>query len=163
VMNGLVLAAVALVMAVGLIGTVLPLVPGTTLILAAALGYGLVEGFGPAGGVAVAAMAFLLVCGVVLKYALPHRRGKASGAPTSTLIVGALAGIVAFFVVPVVGLPLGAVSGVLIAEYARTQQWPVAWRSTRAVIVGIGLGTALEFGAGLLMIGCWVAWVFVQV
>lgn len=156
------IAAIALVMAVGLAGTVLPFMPGTSLIWAGALVYGLLTEFSRAGWIAFSAISILFVSGVALKLALPHRRGRAGGAPTRSLIVGAAAGIIGFFVIPVVGLVLGAVAGVLVAEYARTHVWQSAWRSTRGVIVGIGLGALAELGVGILMVLCWVAWVLAQ-
>jgi uncharacterized protein YqgC (DUF456 family) len=155
-------AAIALVMAVGLAGTIVPFVPGTSLIWAAALVYGLVAGFARAGWIAFSLITILLVTGTALKIVLPHRRGKAGGAPTRTLVIGAIAGIVGFFLIPVVGLALGAVAGVLVAEYARTRAWPRAWRSTKGVIVGIGLGALAELGVGTGMVLCWVAWVLVE-
>ena len=155
-------AAVALVMAIGLAGTIVPFVPGTSMIWAAALVYGLVAGFAPAGWIAFSAITVLLVTGTALKIVLPHRRGKAGGAPTRTLVIGALSGIVGFFVIPVVGLPLGAVAGVLVAEYTRTRSWPRAWRSTKGVIVGIGLAALAELGVGIGMVLCWAAWVVVE-
>jgi hypothetical protein len=51
------------------------------------------------------------------------------------------------------------VGGVLAAEYARTRDRTIAWRSTKGVILGIGIGAALEFVAGVTMILVWVAWV----
>jgi uncharacterized protein YqgC (DUF456 family) len=156
------IGALALVMAVGLAGTILPFVPGTSLIWAAALVYGLLAGFSRAGWMAFSAISVLLVAGVALKVVLPQRRGRAGGAPTRTLAIGAAAGIAGFFLIPVVGLVLGAVAGVLVAEYARTHAWQSAWRSTRGVIVGIGLGALAELGVGILMVLCWVVWVLAQ-
>lgn len=156
------LAAIALVMAIGLAGTILPLVPGTSVIWAAALVYGLLAGFERAGWIAFSAITVLLVAGTALKVVLPHRRGKAGGAPTRSLVIGAAAGIVGFFVIPIVGVAVGAVAGVLVAEYARTQEWSRAWRSTKGVIVGIGLGALAELGVGIGMVLCWVAWVLVE-
>jgi membrane protein DedA with SNARE-associated domain len=65
---------VGLVMLVGLVGVLLPLLPGTALILAAGAGWAvLVVGEGTARWVVVAVMALLLAVGMVLKYALPGR------------------------------------------------------------------------------------------
>lgn len=52
---------VAIAMAVGVAGTVVPLVPGLGLVVAAALVYGLVEGFGAVG---VAAFVVIVLLGV---------------------------------------------------------------------------------------------------
>jgi uncharacterized protein len=157
-----VLILLAAVMAVGLFGTVVPLLPGLSLIWTAALAYGLIGDFGSAGWIAMTAITLFLAAGTVAKFVLPQRRVAAGGAPRSTLMVGAAAGLVGFFALPVVGLPVGAVLGVLAAEYRRTKDWSPAWRSTKHVIVGFGLGALVELGAGVAMIGCWVAWVLAQ-
>jgi len=48
---------------------------------------------------------------------------------------------------------------VLLAEYGRTSDWPTARRSTKAVVIGFGLGALAELSAGMLMVACWVVWV----
>lgn len=153
-------AIAGLVMALGLVGVIVPFLPGLPLIWGAALGYGIAEGFGVAGWLAMALITALLGAGILAKIVLPKRRAEATGAPRSTITAGAVGGVVGFFVVPFVGLPLGAVAGVLLAEYRRTSDWQTAWRSTKQVAIGFGLGTLAEISAGVLMIACWVVWVF---
>jgi uncharacterized protein YqgC (DUF456 family) len=75
------------------------------------------------------------------------------------LLLGSIAGIIGFFVVPIVGLPLGAVAGVYLAEYLRTADPGTAWRSTKQVILGFGIGALFEMSAGVVMIVAWVIWV----
>nr|MBA3303365.1 DUF456 domain-containing protein [Acidimicrobiia bacterium] len=87
------------------------------------------------------------------------RSGAASGASRGAMVAGAALGIVGFFAVPVVGLPLGAVAGVLLAERARTGAWGPAWVATRGVLVGFGLGALAQLGAAAAMIACWAVWV----
>jgi uncharacterized protein YqgC (DUF456 family) len=156
------IVVVALVMAIGLIGTVLPFVPGLPLIWGAALAYGLIEQFGATGLIAMVIISVVGIAGMVAKVILPHRRATASGAPKSTLVAGGVVGLIGFFVVPVIGLPLGAVTGVYIAEYRRTRDSVTAWKSTKQVVIGFGLGTLLEMGAGVVMIATWVIWVLVS-
>jgi uncharacterized protein len=152
-------AGVALVMAIGLVGTVVPVLPGTILIWGAALVYGLAGTFGRAGAVAMTAITILLLTGTAAKYVLAHRRARVTGAPTSTIAAGALGGIIGFFAIPVIGFVLGGVLGILFAERRRTNDWERAWASTRHVLAGFGIGVLVEVGAGLAMIGCWVVWV----
>lgn len=154
-----VVVLVGLVMAVGLIGTLLPLLPGLPIIWAAALVFGLAEGFDRAGAVAFALITVLAVGGIVAGLVLPHRRVATKGAPASTVAAGVALGIIGFFAVPVVGLPVGAVGGVLLAERARTGDWAAAWATTKDLLVGFGIGVAVEFAAGLAMILCWVTWI----
>jgi uncharacterized protein YqgC (DUF456 family) len=151
-------AVIGLVMLVGLAGTVVPLLPGLPLIWGAGLIYGLLTGFDAVGWTAMAVLTLLLVLGVAAKYILSGRKAAAGGAPAYTMLAGALFGIIGFFVVPVIGLVLGAAAGILAAERLRTGDWGVAGRSTRDVLVAYGIGTAIEFAAGVLMIGAWVGW-----
>ena len=152
----------ALVMGIGLVGTVLPVLPGLALIWLTALLYGLLEGFGVGGWIAMIIITLLAGASLVAKVVLPKRRAEAGGAPTSTIVVGAIAGIIRFFTVPVVGLPLGGAVGVLLAEYRRTDGWPAAWRSTKGVIVGFGISALVELGIGMAMILTWLVWALAQ-
>ena len=151
-----------LVMAVGLAGTIVPAVPGTPLIWIAALGYGVAVGFGALGIVAMVAITALFAAGVAAKIVLPQRAASAGGAPRSTLVVAGVGGIIGFFVVPIVGFALGAIAGILLAEYRRTGDWAPAWRSTKGVIVGFGIGTLLEIAAAVAMIATWAVWVAIR-
>ncbi len=155
----LTIVVVAIVMAVGLVGVIVPFLPGLPLIWGAALAYGLLEGFGATGWIAFVVITLVMAGGMIAKIVLPKRRATASGAPNSTLAIASITGIIGFFLIPVVGLPLGAVAGVLGAEYRRTGDLDAAWRSTKQVIVGFGLGALFEMGAGLVMIITWVIWV----
>ena len=154
-----VLGVFALVMAIGLIGTVVPVLPGLALIWATGLVYGIVAGFGATGWTAFAVMTVLLVVGTTAQLVLPSRAGARGGAPRSTLMAGALGGLVGFFAIPVVGLPIGAVLAVLAAEQRRLGDLQRAWATTRGVIVGFGVGLLVELSAGLVMVATWIGWV----
>lgn len=155
-----VVVLVALAMVVGLIGTVVPVMPGLLLIWAAGLVYGFLGGFG--GGIGIAAMAvmtILLGLGLVASYVLPKRGGERGGAAKSSLRLGIVGAIVGFFVIPVLGLPIGGATGVLVGEYQRLGAWPQAWTTTKGVLKGFGLAVLAEFTAGLAMVATWAAWV----
>lgn len=150
---------VALAMLAGLVGTALPLFPGLPLVWGAALVYGLVQGFGTTGTVAFVLITVIAVLGMAASIVLPHRRVAAGGAPRSTIVAGVAGAIVGFFVIPVLGLPLGAVAAIMLAEYRRTGDQTAAWRSTRTMIAGFGLGIVVELGAGLAIVVVWAIWV----
>ncbi|HYI44971.1 MAG TPA: DUF456 domain-containing protein [Actinomycetota bacterium] len=150
---------VALTMLVGLLGVVLPFFPGLPIVWGAALVYGLFAGFSGVGWVAFAVITALMVAGMTLGLVLPHRRAASAGAPRTSVIAGLVLGVIGFFVVPIVGLPLGAILGVLLAEKARTGDWATAWTATKAMVVGFGLGVLVQLAAGLGMVGCWALWV----
>lgn len=145
---------VGLVVLAGLVGIVVPVLPGSVLVLAAVLVWTVLDGSGTAWAVFAVATA-LLAAGAVAKYAVPGRRLRTAGVPRRTLVAGGLLGIVGFFVVPVVGLVLGFVLGVYLAESQRLGR-AQAWPSTRHALLAAGLSVLLELGAGLLAALTWV-------
>ena len=146
--NLLVDLLVALAIAVGLAGIIAPVLPGTLLILGALLAWAIAVGETTGWVVFGVATAFLVV-GTAVKYLLPGQRLKATGVPNSTLLLGAVAGIAGFFVVPIIGLPLGFVVGVYAAEHRRVGQ-DAARGTTVAALKAVGLSIAIELAAGLL-------------
>lgn len=156
--DGLLFVVTAAVMAIGLAGVILPVVPGLGLIWVAALAYGLITGFGTAGWVVLAILTVLLTAGTAAGVLLPVRGGRARGASTAVLVAGALGALVGFFVVPVIGAPLGAVAGVLLLQYGRTQSWEAAWAATKGVLLGLGQTLAVQLAIGTVMIVTWAVW-----
>jgi hypothetical protein len=75
------------------------------------------------------------------------------------MVVAAVAAIIGFFVIPVVGLPLGGLAGLYAAEWQRTEDASTAWRTTRATLVGSGLATLVQFLAGVAMAIVSAVWV----
>ena len=157
---GVVLVAIAMV--VGIVGTVVPLLPGLPIVWGAALVYGFVEGFGVVGWICFAVITLLAIGGMVAGFVVPQRKVQGGGAPFSTTVVGAIGAVIGFFVIPVIGIVVGAVGGVLLAERARTQSWDLAWASTKRAIVGFGIGALVQVGAGMAMMLTWVAWVLLD-
>jgi len=151
-----VLAAVVLVaMLVGLVGTVVPVFPGLVLIAGAALVYGAVEGWNV---VAVALIVVLFVAGTAAGVVLPSRAAGGAGATRTSMLLGFALAVVGFFVVPIVGMPLGGALGIYAGERARLGAHDPAWRTTRATLRGFGAGVLAQLAAGVLMILVWVAW-----
>lgn len=145
--------AAAVVIAVGLVGIIVPMLPGSILVGAAILVWALAAHSAAAYVVAGVALA-LIVIGTALKWALPHRRLSGSGVPASTQWVGAVLAIVGFFVIPVVGLLIGFVLGVYLAEWRRLGHGQ-AWASTRTTVVAVGLGILIELAFALTATAVW--------
>lgn len=145
-----------LVAVVGLALIVLPVFPGTLVILAATIAWAVVLGE-PTGWWVLAAVAALAAVGTFLQYAVPGRRLKAAGVPTSTLLLGVLLGVVGFFVVPVIGLALGFVAGVFLAESRRVGPGQDAWASTWRAVKAVALSIAIELCFGLVAVSVLVA------
>ena len=159
-MSGLTLLAGALVV-LGLVGIVVPVLPGSLLVAVGALVWALGAG-DAAGWVALAAAVALLVVGKVASYGLAGRSLVAAGIPQRSLVVAGLAGLVGFFVVPVAGLPLGVVAGLYLAERVRLGPGAASWRSTLVGLRAVVIALVVELAAGLAAAACWVAAVVVH-
>jgi uncharacterized protein YqgC (DUF456 family) len=144
-------------MIVGLVGVLVPGLPGTFLILAAGVAWAVFVADGGAGRwIVVGIMAALFVAGVVLKYALPGRR-LSGQMPRSTLFLGAVGAIVGLVLLPPFGLIIGGVLGVYVAEARRLGPGAPARRATVDVLKAVGLGMLAELTAGVLMVTTWTA------
>ena len=152
--EGLVDALAGVAILVGLVGIVVPVLPGSVLILGAVLAWAVWTGTS-LGWVVFAVAATLLVLGGIVKYAVPGRGLKAVGVPNRTLVAGGLLGIVGFFVIPVVGLFVGFVLGVYASEVQRLGS-DRAWPSTKAALKAAGLSVLIELAAALLAAATWL-------
>jgi uncharacterized protein len=140
---------------VGLVGILVPVLPGTILVVGAVLVWAWATG-GATAWLVFAVATTLIAVGTVVKFLVPGRRLQDAGIPASTQWFGVAAGVVGFFVVPVVGLVLGFVLGVYVAELRRVgsdQAWPSTVHSLKAA----GLSILIELGAALAATLVWVA------
>lgn len=146
---------IGLLILVGLAGILLPVLPGLLLITGSIVVWAWVEGGTAAWTVAIVGI-LLAIAGSVVKYLVPGRRLRDAGVPRSTLwLAGGLA-ILGFFVIPIVGAPLGFVGGTYLAERQRLGA-DRAWPSTKASLGAVGLSIGIELFAGLLIAGLWLA------
>jgi uncharacterized protein YqgC (DUF456 family) len=144
-----------LAIAVGLVGVLVPILPGSVLVMAAILVWAVIVST-TTGWVVFAVAALLLAVGGIVKYAVPGRRLQAAGVPNRTLLAGAALGVVGFFVIPVVGLFVGFVLGVYAAELQRVGR-ALAWPTTRSALGAVGVSVLIELAAGLLAALTWLA------
>jgi uncharacterized protein YqgC (DUF456 family) len=96
------------------------------------------------------------VIGSVVKYLLPGRRLRESGVPWTTIALGTALGVVGFFVIPVVGVLVGFVLGIFLAELGRLTDSAAAWTSTRQALVAVGWSVLIELATALLVAALWV-------
>lgn len=150
---------VALAIVVGLLGILVPILPGGLLILVAILVWAADLG-GPTAWTVFAIAAAVILIGTVVKYVVPGRRLKDIGIPSSTQWTGVALGAVGFFVIPVIGLFVGFVLGIYLAERSRLGP-DAAGPSTKASLRAVGLSILIEMAAGVLAATTWVVGVAV--
>jgi uncharacterized protein len=134
------------VMAVGILGELLPAIPGMSLIILAMIIWGVVTKF--AGmGVALAVAFVVLLLSIGVEYLASYLGAKKVGAsPWSQigLVVGLIAGVFGLLPAlpvggPLIGLFLGPVAGAFIGEYAYRQELALTPRLQQSLKVCIGI------------------------
>lgn len=151
--GGLILVAVAI--AVGLVGVLVPLLPGTLLVYAAIAVWAFVEQ-NTVGWVVLGVVTAILAATMAIKYLWPVKRMRAADVSPATLAAGAVAGVIGFFVIPVLGLLVGFVLGVYLAELAHRRDQRRAWASTVHAVKGAALSVGVELAGGMLATAAWV-------
>lgn len=150
---GLVIVGAAI--ATGIVGVVVPILPGALLAWAAILVWAFVIGSPTSWG--VLAFATLAVgTAQVVKYLVPGRRMRDAGIPRRSILAGILLAVVGFFLIPIVGFFIGFPLGVYLEERRRLHEHVSAWRSTREALRAIGLSIVIELVATVLAAGAWL-------
>ena len=148
---------VALMMVVGLVGTVIPVLPGILLVWVAVLVWAIAGDGSDVGRWVVLAIATAVAgTAVVLSAILPGRRAAATGAPRSLMWIVALGTLVGFFVIPVVGALVGGPVAAYVAELVRLRDRPAAWRSAVEALKGFGIGVAIQLVGGVTIAATWL-------
>jgi len=161
--DGVLTIVFALMMVTGLVGVLVPVLPGLVFMFSVALVYGFLIGFGIAGIAAISVIGVLTMAGVAVGFILPKRAADSAGTARRSQILGAVGAVIGFFVIPVVGLPIGALLGLLLGEYLDKGDVGVAWAATIELAKGFGLSALVQFGLGFVILLTWSAWALATV
>lgn len=140
---------------VGVLGIIIPVLPGLLLCVAAVLLWA-VETGGTIAWVTFGVVAVLYAVCLMLQFLIPGRRMKREGVGGLTLTLGVVGAIIGFFVIPGVGLPIGFVVGVFAAEYVRFRDLDRAWQATKSALRGVLHSMGIELATSLLIAIVWV-------
>ncbi|PSM42849.1 DUF456 domain-containing protein [Streptomyces dioscori] len=149
------LLLVGVVLLLGLSGVLVPGAPGSWLVWAAVLWWAFEDPRALSWGVLVGATAVLLVARVI-RWWLPPRRLRASGATPRMAVYAGVGALLGFFVVPVLGAIPGYVGGAYLSERLRLGGHGDALASTRRVMRQGGTSVLVELFACLLIAGAWL-------
>lgn len=141
-------------MMVGLIGIVIPVLPGSTLVALGILIWAIFTG--GSAWIVFAASLGCMVLAWVIKYYVGGRTMASAGVGKWSLVAGGLLGIVGFFVIPVIGLLIGFIGGTFLAETARLKDARAGWTGAIAATKAAGLLILIELAGALLAIAIWL-------
>jgi uncharacterized protein YqgC (DUF456 family) len=145
---------------IGIVGTVLPALPGLPLVFAGMLLASWVSGFEKVGGVALVVLGLLTVLSMGIDFAATAMGAKRVGA-SKLAIIGSVIGTFAGLAFGLVGVFVGPFVGALVGELIHTRQLSQATKVGVGTWIGIVVGTVLKFGLAFAMVGLFaLAWFF---
>lgn len=153
--NSTVTLLCGLAIVVGIVGVIVPMLPGLVLCWLGVLAWALFAGGGWGKWPVLAVATLLALAGTVVKYLWPGRNLKRTGVPNTSLLAGGVLGLAGFFIVPIVGLVIGFVLGVWLAERVRLGDSRSAWPSTKHALKAVGLSMLIELTAALGIAAVW--------
>ncbi len=142
----------AIVVFVGLLGTLIPALPGTTIILAAAVIHGLANDFTPMSGKFLLILTAICLTAYAGQYVIAAVGSKQLGA-SKYGIIGACLGMLAGFILPIpggifAGTFIGAIAFEIIFDLKELQE---ALKAGIGALIGTLLSLFFEFLVGLVM------------
>lgn len=152
-------AVVLAIMLFGLLGLIIPILPGLVIIWVPALVYGVVTGFNWLSIVLFVLMTVLMIAGNLVDNVVMGARARQQGASWIAIAVALVGGIAGSLAFPPFGGLIAALIGLFIVEFIRLRDWRKAFDSARSMAIGCGWAAVIRFGMGLVMILLWGAWV----
>ncbi|MCK5053765.1 MAG: DUF456 domain-containing protein [Anaerolineales bacterium] len=151
-----------LAMLIGLASTIIPVIPDLGLILISALGYGLLVGWGENGWWLFAIIVVLGLGGQAAEMVVSGMGARRGGASWLSTFGGLAAGVIGLLVLGPIGLIAGLLIGTFLLEFMRHNNTEEALRAMFGMGVGYGASFIVKFLLGLVMIGVWIAWIFIK-
>jgi uncharacterized protein YqgC (DUF456 family) len=147
-------------MVIGLVGIVVPILPGTLLIWLSVLAYAIFDGFSAIDWITFSVITLIAIVTGTADLWLSLLGAKTGGAARRAMILGFIGGILGFFLLgaflPIIGNLFGGIIGyalgVLIGQYQKYQDWKVALKASIGGVVGWGIATVVQLAGGVLML-----------
>jgi len=147
------------VMFVGLLGVILPILPGIGLIWLAILAYAIAERFATIDLITLTVITLLGAAGFSASLWAGQLGAKAGGAAPPSLLLGlltglagALIGMLLLGIGAIAGAIIGALLGIILAEWKRREDWREAIKVGGTWLAGCALSSLIQFIIGTLMI-----------
>lgn len=146
------LGIVIVMFLIGLVGIILPLIPGILLVWLAVLFHAFSDGFTVITPGWFMVITIIAIATGTSDLWLPLLGARKSGASWQALVAGVIGGIIGTFALPIIGTIVGYAAGVLLAEYIRHGAWEPALRSGFGVLAGWGIATLLQLVGAVMII-----------
>jgi uncharacterized protein YqgC (DUF456 family) len=153
--------AVAL-MVVGVVGTIIPIVPGLFLVWLTVLGYAILEEFAAIDWITFTILTIIALVAGTADIWLTAFGAKKTGASRRAMFlgfIGSIVGLIIFTVlipIPIFGSLIGSVVGyavgILLGQYHKYRDWRKALKASLGGVAGWGVATVFQFGGAVLIL-----------
>ena len=147
----------ALVMGIGLLGAVLPMIPGPPLVFLGALWYAHQTGYEQVGWFSLAILLVLALVGSTADLWMSAFGAKKSGASIWSTVAATIGGVIGLMLLSLPGLFIGSLGAIVFFEYSRHKDWNKVRQAAKGYLVGYLLSIVVEIIVCLTMIGLFVA------
>lgn len=146
-------------MIIGLLGVLIPIFPDVVFIWLVILAYAVADGFTAIDPVTFIVLTVLAALGISAEFWMSQAGAKASGASNWSLLagialgaLGAAVGLIFFGIGAVPGALLGALAGLVAAEWYRWKEWNKTLKVVRGWLIGYFLSISVQLSIGVVMI-----------
>lgn len=140
----LLLGIFSLVMIVGLIGTVLPLLPGIPFMMVVALIFAILDRFHHLQGTELLILGVIAAISLVIDYFSGILGAKMGGATPKSVAYGLVGFIVGFFLFPPLGGFFGLFFAIVVAEIGQNRSKEKALKAASSSLLGVVAGMAIN-------------------
>ncbi|MFL4479465.1 DUF456 domain-containing protein [Paeniglutamicibacter sp. ORCA_105] len=144
-----------LLLTVAVVGTIVPVLPGSLLAIGTLLAWGWILGSPAAWWCAGIGMA-LALAGWSASTVLTGRNLQQQKIPRGSITLGVVLAVVGMFLIPVLGLFIGFAVGLVLGEFRRRKDFPAALRASGSALKAMGVGVLVEFGCAALAASVWM-------
>ena len=155
-MTLLIWTAAVILVVVGLVGVVLPALPGTVLIFAGLLLAAWADGFARVSIPTIVVIGIIGAASYGVDFAAAALGAKKLGA-SKRAMAGAAIGTVLGLFLGLPGLIIGPFVGAVLGELSVDRDWKKAGKAGLAAWIGFAIGTAVKIGIAFGMLGIFVA------
>jgi uncharacterized protein YqgC (DUF456 family) len=150
---------VGVLMVTGVIGSVVPMLPGTPLIMVGAVVYAVATEFTPVGAGRLAILGVLGLAGWAMEH-LAGILGARRAGGSRAAVVGALVGAVIGLAFAPLGLLLGPIGGAIAGELLSGRDPVASVRTGVGTAIGVVVGIVAHVACAVTMVALFVWWVW---
>jgi hypothetical protein len=137
---------------IGIVGIIVPILPGMFLVWLTVLGYAWVTEFQ-----IITPWMLVVLTGIALATGsasiwLPYLGAKKMGAAKRSVVLGFIGGIIGTFIMPLIGTIIGYALGIIIGEMLKHRDLRVAIKTSIGGVAGWGISTVVELAGALTIL-----------